>query len=118
MRPLFPGYLFVALDVARGAWRAVNSTYGITRLVSLGRAPSPVPSTLVDALMQRCDDAGRLLPPNALEPGDHVTVTKGPFTDFVATIDTIAPDQRVWVLMEFMGGQTRVAVSAQHLRAV
>lgn len=118
MRPLFPGYLFVALDVARGGWRAVNSTYGITRLVSLGRAPSPVPSTLVDALMQRCDDAGRLLPPNALKPGDQVTVTKGPFTDFVATIDTIAPDQRVWVLMEFMGGQTRVAVSAPHLRAV
>jgi transcriptional antiterminator RfaH len=34
MRPLFPGYLFVAFDKARGGWQAVNSTYGITRLVS------------------------------------------------------------------------------------
>jgi transcriptional antiterminator RfaH len=37
MRPLFPGYLFVALDIRQGLWRAVNSTLGITRLVSLGR---------------------------------------------------------------------------------
>ena len=44
--------------------------------------------------------------------------SKGPFTGFVATIETIAPDRRVWVLIEIMGGQTRVAVSAEHLRAV
>ncbi|WP_323811290.1 transcription termination/antitermination NusG family protein [Yoonia sp. 67-2] len=25
LRPLFPGYLFVALDVGAGKWRAVNS---------------------------------------------------------------------------------------------
>ena len=29
-RPLFPGYIFVAFDVARGFWRTVNSTHGIT----------------------------------------------------------------------------------------
>jgi len=36
----------------------------------------------------------------------------------VATIETIAPDRRVWVLIEIMGGETRVAVSAEQLRAV
>ena len=44
--------------------------------------------------------------------------SKGPFTGFVATIETIAPDRRVWVLIEIMGGETRVAVSAEQLRAV
>ena len=43
---------------------------------------------------------------------------KGPFTDFVATIETIAPERRVWVLIEIMGGETREAVSAEQLRAV
>ncbi len=41
-----------------------------------------------------------------------------PFTDFVATIERVAPDSRVYVLMELMGAKTRVAVSAEHLRAV
>ncbi len=45
-------------------------------------------------------------------------LTKGPFTDFVARIESIAPDRRVYVLMELMGAPTRVAVSAEHLRAV
>jgi len=118
MRPLFPGYLFVALDLLRGGWRAVNSTYGITRIVSLGKEPTPVPLDLVSQLMLRCDREGKLLPPKLLKPGDEVTLTKGPFTNFVATIESIAPDKRIWVLMELMGAQTRVAVSADHLRAV
>ena len=118
MRPLFPGYIFVALDIPQGHWRTVNSTYGITRLVSLGKEPTPVPLDLVSQLMLRCDREGKLLPPKLLQPGDEVMVTKGPFTDFVATIERIAPDRRVYVLMELMGAKTRVAVSAEHLRAV
>lgn len=118
MRPLFPGYIFVALDMLQGSWRAVNSTYGITRLVSLGKEPTPVPLDLVSQLMLRCDREGRLLPPKLLKPGDQVMFTKGPFTDFVATIESIAPERRVWVMMEIMGAQTRVAVGADQIRSV
>ena len=52
----------------------------------------------------------------ALKPGDQVRLTSGPFADFVGTIESIAPERRVWVLIEIMGGQTRVAVAADHLR--
>jgi hypothetical protein len=60
----------------------------------------------------------KLLPPRLLKPGDQVRVAAGPFAQFVAEIETIAPDRRVWVLMEIMGGQTRVAVKADQLRIV
>lgn len=118
VRPLFPGYIFVTLDVARGDWRTVNSTHGITRLVSFGKAPTAVPLDLVSQLMLRCDAKGSLLPPTLLNPGDQVTLTTGPFASFVAEVEKIASDQRVWVLMEIMGSQTRVAVGADQLRAV
>lgn len=118
MRPLFPGYIFVAFDVAHGLWRRVNSTYGITRLVSFGKEPSAVPLDLVSQLMLRCDAQGKLLTPKLLNPGDQVTMTKGPFANFVAEVEKIAPDRRVWVLMEIMGAQTRVAVGADQLRSV
>jgi transcriptional antiterminator RfaH len=118
MRPLFPGYIFVAFDVARGLWRMVNSTYGITRLVGFGKEPTVVPLNLVSQLMLRCDSNGKLLPPKVLMPGDQVTLTKGPLANFVAEVEQIAPDRRVWVLMEIMGAKTRVAVGADQLRAV
>jgi len=118
LRPMFPGYVFVSFDVAGGLWRKIQSTYGITRLVSFGKEPAMVPLDIVSQLMLRCDTAGKLLPPKLLKPGDQVRMTSGPFADFVAAIETIAPDRRVWLLMEIMGGQTRVAVSADQLRTV
>ena len=36
IRPLFPGYLFVQLDVNDGPWRKINNTRGVARLVRLG----------------------------------------------------------------------------------
>jgi transcriptional antiterminator RfaH len=66
----------------------------------------------------RCDTGGKLLPPKLLKSGDQVRMTSGSFADFVATIETIAPNRRVWVLMEIMGGQTRDAVTADQLRTV
>jgi transcriptional antiterminator RfaH len=118
MRPLFPGYIFVAFDVAHGFWRTVNSTYGITRLVSFGKEPTAVPLVLVSQLMLRCDPSGKLLQPKLLKPGDQVALTKGPFANFVAEVEKILPDRRVWVLMDIMGSQTRVEVGAEQLRAV
>lgn len=57
-----------------------------------------------------------LLPPRLLNPGDQVRLSTGPFADFVATVESIAPDRRVFVLMEIMGGETRVAVPVDQLR--
>ena len=117
-RPLFPGYLFVSFDPARGLWRAVNSTQGVARLVSAGKAPAPVPMGLVDGLKRRCDTEGVLQPPAALEAGKRVAVTKGPFAAFLGEVETIEPDRRVWVLLDIMGGTTRVALDRGQLRAV
>lgn len=116
MQPLFPGYIFVAFDKTLAFWRAVNSTYGITKLVSFGIEPAVLPSDLVAQLMLRCDEKGKLLPPKLLKPGDTVNLTTGPFANFVAEVEKIAPDHRVWVLLEIMGGRTRVAVGVDQLR--
>ena len=116
-RPLFPGYIFVAFDAARGLWRSVNATYGITHLVSFGSAPASVPQGLVSRLMKRCGDDGTLLPPKRLQPGDSVVLTRGAFANFVAEVEAITPDRRVWILMDIMGGQTRVQVNADQLRS-
>jgi len=117
-KPLFPGYIFVAINVATGLWRTVNSTYGITRLVSFGKEPAAVPLDLVSQLMLRCDADGKVLPPKMLKPGDQVALNTGPFANFVAEVEKIALDRRVWVLMDIMGGQTRVAVGADQLREI
>ena len=118
LRPLFTGYLFVGFDASKGGWGAVNSTYGITRLVSFGDDPRPVPQDLISGLMQRCDDGGKLLPSRILKTGDTVEISGGPFAEFVATVENVDPNQRVWVLLELMGRTTRVAIHPDALKLV
>ncbi|OOY22020.1 transcriptional activator RfaH [Thioclava sp. DLFJ5-1] len=115
--PLFPGYLFVAFDPEKGLWRKINATRGIARLVSFGSVPRPVPSELIAQIAERCDAAHCLRAQQGFVEGDEVRVASGPLVDFIATIDSIDPDRRVWLLMDIMGAATRVAVPASELRA-
>jgi transcriptional antiterminator RfaH len=57
--------------------------------------------------MARCDEYGHLLP-SQLKPGDKAHVRSGPFAQFVATVESLAPHRRVGVLLEILGSQTRV----------
>lgn len=50
---------------------------------------------------------------------NQIRITSGPFAEFAAAdLEAIAPDRRVFMLMELVGGQTRVAVKADQLRTV
>lgn len=118
MRPLFPGYLFVSLNLGQGKWRAVNSTQGVSRLVCLGQEPTPLPDALISHLMTRCDASGTIAPLETLGKGDKVLVTKGPMVDFIATVEKIEPGKRVYALMELMGAQTRVILDPESVRAL
>lgn len=108
LRPLFPGYVFVGVYPGGQHWRAINSTYGVSRLVAFSEHPARVPSGFVADLMRRCDAEGRLLPPPQLAPGDRVRVISGSFANFLAKVETITPDQRIWVLLDLMGRSLRV----------
>lgn len=118
LRPLFPGYMFVAFDPETGPWRQINSTIGVSKLVSFGDQPSPIPLDLISGLMARCSSDGKLLPPNQLNKGDPVQLLTGPFANYIAKIETIDADQRVWVLMELMGRVTRISVDSNQLLTI
>ena len=66
--------------------------------------------------MLRCDALGTLLSPKSLNEGDSVEMLTGPFANFNATVDTIDPEQRIWVLLDFMGQKTRMQVTADQLQ--
>lgn len=111
---LFPGYAFVALTPDRGEWHAVNNTRGVLRLVILEASkPRPAPEALIEALQMRCSVEGVLLPETSLEIGETVRLVRGPMAGQISRIEALAPEQRIWVLLDLMGRATRVAVKAE-----
>lgn len=116
LRPLFAGYMFVAFDLSTAPWRKINSTLGVSRLVSFNNTPKAVPLTLITGLMLRCDADGKLLPPKTLNAGDEIEVLTGPFAKFIGTVESIGAEQRIWILLELMGQQTRLQVPHNNLQ--
>lgn len=113
--PVFPGYLFVAVDPGSGRWRAVNSTTGVARLVSFGGAPVQVAPALIEALKLRygVDEGDAEI---EVAPGDLVQIADGPFADFVARVEAISPERRVYLLIDLLGREARLSVEPSRLR--
>ena len=116
LRPLFPGYLFVGLKAHVPSWRTLNSTHGVSRGVSLDGTYRSVPEALITQLQKQCDEAGVFRAQDRYTPGDVVTIQTGPFSSFLAEVVDLAPDQRIWVLIDLLGQKSRIAIDQQDLR--
>ena len=116
VKPLFPGYMFVAFERKGAPWRQINSTVGVSRLVSFDGQPRELPLDIVSGLMLRCDSSGKILPPTKLSTGDEVQVVGGPFANFVATVENIDARNRIWVLIDFMGRGSRMQIQPEQLK--
>ncbi len=102
--PLFPGYLFVPLDLRCHRWRSVNGTVGVISLVMAGERPLPVPEGVVEALVHLTREDGVVDLAGGLRPGTPVRVLTGPFADLLAELVELDDRGRARVLIEIMGG--------------
>jgi transcriptional antiterminator RfaH len=113
-KPLFPRYMFVAIDVATQRWRSIQSTFGVSRLVTHGDEPAALPEGVVRALKAREDDSGfvKLDARPAFAPGDKVRVLAGAFMDNAGLFNGMADHDRVSILLDMLGRKVRVLLDA------
>ena len=109
--PLFPGYLFMGTSIDPIPWKSVNGTRGISKAVTLDGIYRPVSVNIVEGLQSRCNENGIIQRLNDIAPGDLGKIEKGPFVDFICTVDAIQDDRRAWVLIDILHQQTRAEVS-------
>jgi transcriptional antiterminator RfaH len=117
--PLFPRYLFVAIDLGVQRWRSIYSTVGVSRLVCNGDDPTPVPDGIVEALKNREDVNGFIKldsrPP--FRAGDKVRVLDGAFTSCLGLFEGMAERERIAILLDLLGRKVRVVLDADLVAA-
>jgi len=118
-KPLFPRYLFVAIDMATQRWRSIQSTFGVSRLVSSGDDPAMLPEGVVHALKAREDAKGFITMDSkpAFAPGDKVRVLAGAFTECAGLFHGLADHDRVSILLDLLGRKVRVCLDADMVTA-
>jgi transcription elongation factor/antiterminator RfaH len=101
----FPGYLFVSIDLATQGWRPINGTLGVIRLFATDASPTPVPTGVVEQLIDLADSSGLLAGAPSFAPGDPVRLIAGPFADTLGVVQGQSGHERVRVLLAIMGGE-------------
>jgi transcriptional antiterminator RfaH len=119
VRPLFPRYLFVALDLAQDRWRSIQSTFGVVGLVMSGERPLPLAAEAVDAIRAREDGRGYITLglPAGLGVGSRIKILDGVFAEHGGVLDRVADQRRVAVLVHLLGRQVRVFVGSESVTA-
>jgi transcriptional antiterminator RfaH len=117
--PLFPRYLFVAVDTAVQRWRSIQSTIGVARLVCNGDTPAPVEDRIIGGLRQREDERGyvRLERQPRFAPGDKVRVVEGVFADCLGLFEQMNDRERVALLLDLLGRKVRVILDGDFVAA-
>jgi transcriptional antiterminator RfaH len=114
--PLFPGYLFVNLDLDRQPWRSINGTFGVRRLLCENERPAPLAQGFIETLRETVDEAGLVaVPSDTFKSGDNVRLIAGPFADMVGTLARLTDKDRVAVMLNVLGREVRALVSRRVL---
>lgn len=126
VRPLMTGYLFVEMPHGELDWYTLRACNGVKGVLGVTDArgetkPFPVPSRLVERVMAAqlnlvFDDtreakARRGQEASQYRPGAEVTVTKGPFASFPATVDAVRANGTISSLIQIFGRMTVVELA-------
>jgi transcriptional antiterminator RfaH len=117
-RAMFPGYLFVALDLSRDRWRPILSTYGVRRLICRGERPALLDPAFVDALKAREHDGVIAEPEDQLQIGQSVSMAGGYFEGLTAQIIELNANDRVTLLLNLLHGQIKATVPTSDVTIV
>lgn len=114
LRPLFPGYIFVNLDVDKDQWRSINGTRGITHLLTQGDSkPLFVQNEVVETLQKEQEDQGAIALgsfANAFKAGDSIRITEGAFAEHVGVVERLSDKDRVQLLLNFMNRPLEISI--------
>ena len=119
LEPLFPGYLFIRLAPLHrepASWNTIRWTPGVSRILTTGAIPVPVPEEFVVEIEKRTSEHGFVRLASPLVNGAKVRVRSGPFEDLEAVFDRpLSRSGRVRVLLQWMGQPTSVEIDEDYL---
>jgi transcriptional antiterminator RfaH len=117
--PLFPRYMFVAIDRLTQRWRSIQSTVGVSHLVCNGEHPATIAAGVIDELRSRHDERGliHLDTRPRFARGDKIRVVEGVFDACLGIFQGMADHERVAILIDLLGRKVRVVLDGDAVAA-
>jgi transcriptional antiterminator NusG len=107
-KKIFPGYLFINMDLDKESEQLVQSTDGITGFVRIGTKPIPVEDYEIKRILKNINSVEDA-PKSSYKNNDVVLIVAGPFADFTGKVDHIDDARgKIKCLVQIFGRDTSV----------
>jgi transcription antitermination factor NusG len=120
IRPYFPGYLFVNVDLDQVGFSSLAWIPGACRLVSFDGQPAAIPENLVMAIQKKVEaiNAAGGEKFESLHHGDRISIQSGPFAGYEGLFDVrLSGSDRVRVLLKLIQNrQMRLEVPVGYIQ--
>lgn len=109
-RKVYPGYLFVQMEIDNETWHLVKSTPKITGFIGGGRNPPPIPEEEVRRITsQMTEGEEKPKPVVQFKRGEEVRIVEGPFATMKGRVEEVNQGRgKLRVMVEFFGRDTAV----------
>ena len=118
---LFPGYLFVEMNMTDEAWYVVRNTPGVTGFIGSsggGAKPFPVAEEEMQGILRKLG-IGQAHVQIDFAVGDRVKILTGPFSGVEGTVEKLDDEQQVaTVLTILFGRETPTEINYQDLEKI
>jgi transcriptional antiterminator RfaH len=106
--PLFPGYLFILIQLQ---WHTARWSPGIAAIIRDGECPAKVSDAVIAEIRGReCGGLIELPKLPGMKIGERVRVTRGPFSGLEGLYSGQSSRQRVEILLRILGASQRVTL--------
>lgn len=115
---IFPGYVFVEMELTDESWYVVRNTPNVTGFIGSGVTPTPVSKEEIDLLMKKMGVEAPKYTVN-FEVGEMVKISDGPFKDFEGNISSIDTEKgKIKVLVSVFGRETPVELDLLQVKKI
>ncbi|MGM0622448.1 MAG: transcription termination/antitermination protein NusG [Campylobacterota bacterium] len=86
-RSLYPGYVFVQIDLDTAIWHKIQSLPRVSRFIGEQKKPSPLTKKDIDLILEKANKKSAPKPKIEYEQGEMVRIIDGPFANFNAMVE-------------------------------
>jgi len=117
---LYPGYIVIEMAGTDENLRLVNNISGVTHFLGSKTKPIPLNDSEIKALLEQVKESKeKVITKIPFAKGERVTVTDGPFTDFIGTVEDVYPErEKVKVLVVIFGRTTPIELGFHQLKSM
>lgn len=110
--PLFPGYIFINVEMSAVGPGQINTTPGVLKLLEISGTPQKLAPGTVEAIQERIEllNSGKQ-PLRKFKTGEPVRLSDGPFKGLEAIfLGPVSSHERVRILLEFLGQPREIQI--------